>query len=83
MDGQTQNVTITGNILRNNKSRGVAALGGAAGHQNLRINLIHGQTAVPENGFVTATASGPDGTSEFSGCRPYVFVNGVFANGFE
>lgn len=39
--------------------------------------------AVAANGFVTATATGPDGTSEFSACRAYVFVDNLLTNGFE
>ena len=39
--------------------------------------------AVAANGFVTATATGPDGTSEFSACRPYAVVDSLLANGFE
>jgi CSLREA domain-containing protein len=41
--------------------------------------------AVPASGFVSATATGPEGTSEFSACVPYqyAFQEQVFASGFE
>ena len=41
--------------------------------------------AVPPSGFVSATATGPEGTSEFSACVPYQysFQEQVFADGFE
>lgn len=39
--------------------------------------------AVPASGFVVALASGNDGTSEYSACQPYVYVDAIHASGFE
>lgn len=38
---------------------------------------------VPRSGFVSATATGVDGTSEFSACLPYVFSDVIFTDGLE
>jgi CSLREA domain-containing protein len=37
----------------------------------------------PPVGFLSATATGPEGTSEFSACVPYVFSEEIFESGFE
>lgn len=39
--------------------------------------------SLPPVGFVSATATAADGTSEFSACQPYSFVDRVYTNGFE
>jgi CSLREA domain-containing protein len=39
--------------------------------------------AVPSSGFVSALATSADGTSEYSSCQPYSFVDGLLSDGFE
>lgn len=39
--------------------------------------------AAPATGFVSALASGDDGSSEYGACHPYTFVDPLFAAGFE
>lgn len=51
--------------------------------QPIAGNAVVLMPSVPVTGFVSATATGAEGTSEFSACVPYSYNSKIFGDGFE